>query len=142
MLFIISGTSAAIWLKTNFEPTGHHRPRRSPLPRVCTIPSSSAPFFNSCSVSVFCTAILPRSLQLCQNGGLQFYLHSRKQRTVEWVEDGSRVSFGQKFPGEEGSVRLSVVVMQQLVLLSSKFGSKSLHTFTQSPLKRHSSMRN
>jgi hypothetical protein len=29
-------------LKTNFEPTGHHHLRGSPLPRVCTVLSASA----------------------------------------------------------------------------------------------------
>jgi hypothetical protein len=56
----ISGTSAAIWTKTKFGPTGHHHLRRSPLLRVCTSPSAFALFFNaswkSCSVRVFITA--------------------------------------------------------------------------------------
>jgi hypothetical protein len=38
-----------------------------------------------------------------------------------------------KFPGEKGSVKRCVVVMQQLVFLSPKFGMKSSHIFTQSP---------
>jgi hypothetical protein len=37
------------------------------------------------------------------------------------MEDDSHVIFGQKFPGEEGSVRLCFVVMQQPVLSSPKF---------------------
>jgi hypothetical protein len=41
--------------------------------------------------------------------------------------------FGQKFPGEKGSVRWCVVMMQQPVLLSPNFGAKSLHIFMQSP---------
>jgi hypothetical protein len=41
---IISGTGAATLRKTNFGPTGHHHPRRSPLPYVCTVPSTSATF--------------------------------------------------------------------------------------------------
>jgi hypothetical protein len=41
---IISGTGAAIWLKTSFEPTGHHYPRSRPLLHVCTVPSDSAIF--------------------------------------------------------------------------------------------------
>jgi hypothetical protein len=47
--------------------------------------------------------------------------------------DESHVFFGKKFPGEKGSVGRCVVVMQQPVLLSSKFGAKSSHIFTQSP---------
>jgi hypothetical protein len=41
---ILSGTCAAIWLKTNFGSSGHHHPRKSPLPHVCTVPSASAFF--------------------------------------------------------------------------------------------------
>jgi hypothetical protein len=35
--------------------------------------------------------------------------------------DESHVAFGQKFPGEKGSVKQCVVVMQQPVLLLPKF---------------------
>jgi hypothetical protein len=41
--------------------------------------------------------------------------------------------FGQKFPGEKGSVRRCVVVMQQPIFLLPKFGAKSSYVFTQSP---------
>jgi hypothetical protein len=44
---IIAWTGTAICSKTNFRPTGHHRPRSSPLPRVFTVPSFSALFFVS-----------------------------------------------------------------------------------------------
>jgi hypothetical protein len=47
--------------------------------------------------------------------------------------DDSHVVFGQKFPGEEGSVRRCVDVMQQSVLLSPKFGAKSSHILTGFP---------
>jgi hypothetical protein len=47
----------------------------------------------------------------------QFYLQSGKQRKVWWVGNDSHVVFGKKFPGEKGSVRQYIVVMQQLVLL-------------------------
>jgi hypothetical protein len=33
--------------------------------------------------------------------------------------------FGQKFPGEKGSLRWRIVMMQQPVLLLPKFGAKS-----------------
>jgi hypothetical protein len=46
------------------------------------------------------------------------------------VGDDSHFDFGQKFPGEKGSVRQCVVMMQQPVLLSPKLGAKSLHVFT------------
>jgi hypothetical protein len=45
----------------------------------------------------------------------------------------SHVVFGQKFPRGKGSVRLCVVLMQQPVLLSTKFGGKSSYIFKQSP---------
>jgi hypothetical protein len=48
------------------------------------------------------------------------------------VEDDSHFVFGQEFPGEEGSVRRCVVMMQHPVLLSPKFGAKSSYIFMQS----------
>jgi hypothetical protein len=45
----------------------------------------------------------------------------------------SYVVFGKKFCGEKGSVRQCVVVMQQPVLLSSKFEVKYSHILTQLP---------
>jgi hypothetical protein len=59
----------------------------------------------------------------------QFYLQSEKQRKVGWVEDDSHVVLGKKFPGEKGSVRRCVVMMQQPVIFSPKFGEKSSHVF-------------
>jgi hypothetical protein len=46
--------------------------------------------------------------------------------------DDSHVVFGQKFPGEKGSVRWYIVMLQQPVLLSLKFGTNSSHILTQS----------
>jgi hypothetical protein len=54
----------------------------------------------------------------------QFYLQSGKQRKVGWVGDDSHIVFGQKFPGEEGSVR-QCIVMQLLDLDSPKVGGES-----------------
>jgi hypothetical protein len=75
---------------------------------------------------------------LCQNGGLSVL-------SSIWETGKSRVGGGQqscwfcqKFPDEKGSVRRCVVVMQQPVLLSPKFASKSSHI----AVKCHSSMRN
>jgi hypothetical protein len=48
--------------------------------------------------------------------------------------DNSHVAFGSNLPGEKGSVGLCVVVTLQKVLLSSNFGAKSSHIFTQSQL--------
>jgi hypothetical protein len=65
-------------------------------------------------------------------GAFQFYLQSAKQTKVGWVGDDSHTVFGQKFPGEKGSVRLCVVMMKQPVLWTPKFGAKSLNIFVQS----------
>jgi hypothetical protein len=43
------------------------------------------------------------------------------------------IVFGQKCPGEKGSVKHSVILIQQPLLLLPKFGAKSLHIFMQSP---------
>jgi hypothetical protein len=69
----------------------------------------------------------------------QFYLQSGKQgevaggqvRQVWWVGEDSHVAFGNKFPGENRSVRECVVMMQQPVLLPPKFGAKFSHIFKQ-----------
>jgi hypothetical protein len=61
----------------------------------------------------------------------QFYLQSGEQRKVGWLGDDSHVVFGQKFPGEKGSLRRCVVMMQQPLLLLQRFGAKSSHIFTQ-----------
>jgi hypothetical protein len=63
---------------------------------------------------------------------IQFYLQSRKQRKVAWVRDDSNVGFCKKDTFLKKSVRLCVVVMQQLVLFSSKLVAKSSNIFTQS----------
>jgi hypothetical protein len=60
----------------------------------------------------------------------QFYLKSGKHRKLGWVGDDSHVVFGNKFPGNKGSVRRCDIMMQQPVLLSSKFGGWSLRTFS------------
>jgi hypothetical protein len=57
--FTIKKKELAIWLKTNFRPTGHHHPRSSPLLSVCTVPRASAILnasWKSCPVRVFSTA--------------------------------------------------------------------------------------
>jgi hypothetical protein len=40
----ISGTSAAIWSKTNLGPTGHQHIQGNPFLHVCTVPRASANF--------------------------------------------------------------------------------------------------
>jgi hypothetical protein len=46
----------------------------------------------------------------------QFYLKFVKLRQLGWVGDNSHVVFGQQFPGEKGSVKWCIFVMQQPVL--------------------------
>jgi hypothetical protein len=58
----------------------------------------------------------------------------------EW--GASHVVSCQKFPGEKGSVRRCVVVMQQPVLLVAKVQGEVFAHFHAVALKRHSSMRN
>jgi hypothetical protein len=47
--------------------------------------------------------------------------------------DDGHIDFVQKFPDEKESVRWCVVVMEQPVNLSLKFGAKSSHIFAISP---------
>jgi hypothetical protein len=102
---IISGTGAAVWLKTNFGPICHHRPRTSPLSLLCTVPSL-LPFLNaswkSCSVKVFSTACGSASVTWVVPKWLPFsFIFSQGNRKVGWVGDVSHVAFGLKFPGEK-----------------------------------------
>jgi hypothetical protein len=53
----------------------------------------------------------------------QFYLLSQKQKSRVGGDD-SRVVFDQTFPGEKGSVRRYVVLMQQPVLSVAKVRSE------------------
>jgi hypothetical protein len=58
----------------------------------------------------------------------QFYLQLRNQRKAGWMGDDSYVVFGKKkSPGEKGSVRWCVVMMQKPVILLPKSGAKSSH---------------
>jgi hypothetical protein len=103
---IISRTGPAIWPKTNFGPTGHHHPRSSPLPHVCTVPGASgialmhpgSRVLWECSVL---PAVLPPSPQLCQNGSLSILSSTAKQRKVGGGDESC--CFGQKFHCEKGS---------------------------------------
>jgi hypothetical protein len=64
------------------------------------------------------------------------YIFDRRERErkVGWVEDDSQTVLGKTFHGgKKGSVRRFVVMMQQPVLISPKFGAKSSQIFTQSP---------
>jgi hypothetical protein len=61
----------------------------------------------------------------------QFYLQSGETEKSRVGGDNSHFVFGQKFLPEKGSVSWCIVVMQQPVLLSPKFGAKSSHIFMQ-----------
>jgi hypothetical protein len=61
----------------------------------------------------------------------QFYLPSRKQKSKVGGDD-SHIAFGKQFRGVKGSLRLCVFVLEHSVLLSPKFGARSVHIFTQS----------
>jgi hypothetical protein len=62
---------------------------------------------------------------------VQFYIQWGKQRKLARIN--VRRIFGEKLASEEGRVSRCVVVLQQSVLLSPKFGAKSSHISTQSP---------
>jgi hypothetical protein len=65
----------------------------------------------------------------CVEMGPFSFIYSWVNRELRWVGDDSYVIFGQKFSGEKLSAR-QYVVMQEPVLLSSKFWAKSSHIFT------------
>jgi hypothetical protein len=111
---IISGTGAAVWpKKTNFRPTGHHRPRSSPLSSHMHRSQRFCHFLNvswkSCFVRVFSTACDSASITSVVSkwrpisfifNRYQFYLQSGKQKSqgeqempVGWVEDDSHDGF-------------------------------------------------
>jgi hypothetical protein len=86
-------------------------------------------------VRVFSTACDSASItSIVSKWGPFNFMFNRGNRKMWWMEDDSHVASGSSFPGEKGSVILCVVVKLQQVLLSPKFGSKSSHIFTQSPL--------
>jgi hypothetical protein len=49
-----------------------------------------------------------------------------------WFVDNSHVGFGKKFHGEKGNVQWCVIMMDQRVLSSLKFGEKFSHILMQS----------
>jgi hypothetical protein len=79
--------------------------------------------WKSFSVRVFGTTCLDHLMAVFSS------IFNQANRKVGWVGDDSHVAFGQKFPG----VGWCIVMMQQMVLLSPKFGSKSSHILTQLP---------
>jgi hypothetical protein len=110
----------------------------SPLRHICNVPSASV-IFKCILEDVSCEGVQHRQ-RLCLDrincvkmAAFQFYFQLGKQRKAGRVRDDSHVAFDLKFPGGKGSVRACVVLMQELVLLSSKFGAKSSNIFTHSP---------
>jgi hypothetical protein len=86
-------------------------------------------------VKVFSTACNPASITAIVSKWRPFsFIFNRRNRKVGWVGDDSHVVFGQKFPGEKGSVRRCLVMMQQPVLCRQSSG-QSLHIFSCSCCK-------
>jgi hypothetical protein len=89
---------------------------------VCSVPSTFTIFKRILKV-VYYEGILYHhrfsldQLSCVKQVVFQFYLHLGKLRKVGWMGDDSHVVFGKKFPGEEGSVRLCIAMMQQPALL-------------------------
>jgi hypothetical protein len=84
-----------------------------------------------CSVRVCSTAWDSASITSIVSKWRHFsyHLQSWKLGEVGWVGTTVIMFWVKKFPCENGSVRRCVVVMQQPVLLSPKFGAKSSHIF-------------
>jgi hypothetical protein len=61
-----------------------------------------------------------------------FIFNWEKQKKVGGGGDASHVVFCKKFPVEKRNARRCVVMIKQPVILSPKFGVKSLHIFMQS----------
>jgi hypothetical protein len=105
------------------------------------------PFFKCIQKVMFCEDAHHR-LQFCV-GHLncikmvvfQFNLLSGKQRKVGWVRNDSHVVFGKKFPGEKGSVKQCIVMMQQSVSFVAKVRWEVVAHFYVAA-NRHSSVRN
>jgi hypothetical protein len=74
-------------------------------------------------VRVFSTACDSASITSIVSKWRSFsFILNQGNRKVGCVENDSHVVLGKKFHGEKRSVRRCVVVMQQPVLLSPKFG--------------------
>jgi hypothetical protein len=88
-------------------------------------------------VRVFSTACQSASTTSVVSKWLPFtFTFNWGNRKVGWMEDDSHVVFGQKFPGEKGSVRLCISMMQQSVVLSPEFWDRVFsHIFTHSHRK-------
>jgi hypothetical protein len=108
----ISGTDAAIWSKTNFRP-----PEVVPF-HVNAPFSVLLPFFKCILEVVFFENIQHRQrifldhLNCVKIEASLLSSIGETENSRMGRGDDSHVMFGKKFPGEKGTVRLSVVVMQ------------------------------
>jgi hypothetical protein len=151
---MISRTGDAIWSKTSFGPTSHHHTRSRLFSRMQTVPGASATF--KLILEVIFYASVQHRLRFCldhlnlskwQTFGLIFNCGKQTRRKCG-TSQANRVGGGRQIfcfwwkllSGKE-SVRESVVVIQQPVVLSPTFGAKSSLIFTVA-VKRNSSMRN
>jgi hypothetical protein len=99
----VSGTSAVIWSKTNFGPTGHHYSRISFMPPVCTVLSASS--ILKCILEVVFCKYVEHCLRFCLHRlnsfkmvAFQFYLKSQKKRKVGWGWGRQIYCFSKKNP--------------------------------------------
>jgi hypothetical protein len=126
----------------------HHKSYRAPSPSKYSLPHSDTGSTVSFIFGTFpgnpclseCQAlseIRPESLQWYQTGAISasalFLEIVRNHRGVRWVGKDSHFVFRQKLLGEDGSVRLGVVMVKQPGLFSPNFGEKSSHFFKKSP---------
>jgi hypothetical protein len=107
-------------VKTNSEPVGNHQPR-SIIFRIYAPFSLLLHFLNaswkSCSVKMFSTSYDSASITSVLWKWPLFILRNREKQERR-PNQVSKFAFGEKFPGEKGSVRLYVSVIQQPVLSS------------------------
>jgi hypothetical protein len=124
--------------KTNFGPIGTIILEVVPFHAYALFPALLPIFLNaswkSCSVRVFSsTCYFALITSVVSNDGIfdRGKWKNRRgpvqtSRMGGWRDD-SHVAFGKKFPDESGCVRWWVLLMQQPVLSSPKFGVKSSH---------------
>jgi hypothetical protein len=96
LLSIISGTGIAIWLKTDFGPTGHHYPQSSPLLCICLFPEFP-PFIKCALEGTFCEGVHRLWFCLDHLNCVKMSVSSIRETKkvaggrVGWAGDGSHV---------------------------------------------------
>jgi hypothetical protein len=63
----------------------------------------------------------------------QVCLQSEKKRNIRWVGATVMLFLVKKFPGEKGSMKWRVIMMQQPDIVMPKFEVKYSHTFMHLP---------